>query len=336
MPFSISLGGAKLPVNIFPTQIRVGISAPLRFEVNKILKNIFLPYRGVSEHRSNLSPTLLYPFRSHDSFGDPLLSRSFTIYSTLSYRPFSYSLRMYPETDLGFNACDIYLDYSTFNPEYLDTFFLQLEMGFQLSDVIKQRMMFRHAITALPSLSPFCLQELFALVKLGYRSPSQLLSHMRPLASSCELDNAILKELRLTCLLKNVKSLVIKRPIQDELDILREMDDCIHKVHNRPDINVVKTSAHVVSTIERQKLDTAEPIKPNCQQSSTMVNPMEEIDTELVQTETRYLFKELPNLADDSSSIHEDIQNLLPEHSKISIMKRNKHKRKVEKQTAAN
>nr|CUU99007.1 hypothetical transcript [Hymenolepis microstoma] len=52
-----------------------------------------------------------------------------------------------------------------------------------------------------------------------------------------------------------------------------------------------------------QDLNTSEPLGPNCQQSSTMVNPMEKIDTELVETETRDLFKELPNLPDDSSSL---------------------------------
>nr|CDS25809.1 DHHC zinc finger membrane protein [Hymenolepis microstoma] len=65
------------------------------------------------------------------------------------------------------------------------------------------------------------------------------------------------------------------------------------------------------NTIERQELDMAEPIEPNCQQSSTMVYLVEESDTELVQIDTRELSIKLPNLANDSCSIHEDIHNLL-------------------------
>nr|CUU99659.1 hypothetical transcript [Hymenolepis microstoma] len=58
---------------------------------------------------------------------------------------------MRPETDSGLNAWGIPLGYPTFDPEFLDTWFLQLEMSFQLSGVTKQRMMFRHATTALLS-----------------------------------------------------------------------------------------------------------------------------------------------------------------------------------------
>nr|CDS27282.1 hypothetical protein HmN_000731800 [Hymenolepis microstoma] len=57
----------------------------------------------------------------------------------------------------------------------------------------------------------------------------------------------------------------------------------------------------------------------------------------LIQTDTRELTIELPNLADGSSSIHEDIQNLLPEHSTIPTNQRNKCKReKTSKATASN
>nr|CDS32635.1 gag pol polyprotein [Hymenolepis microstoma] len=99
-----------------------------------------------------------------------------------------------------------------------------MEAGFQFCGVIKQRMMFRHVIAALPSnITPLVsdiigdaqedtcydllksavisrlsvsqekpLHELFALVEFGDRSPSQLLHHMRSLASGCELDDEIL------------------------------------------------------------------------------------------------------------------------------------------------
>nr|CUU98313.1 hypothetical transcript [Hymenolepis microstoma] len=55
-----------------------------------------------------------------------------------------------------------------------------------------------------------------------------------------------------------------------------------------------------------------ESIEPNCQQFSTMVNPVgEEFDTGLVQIDTRELSIELPNLADEISSVHEAAINNL-------------------------
>nr|CDS27663.1 hypothetical protein HmN_000760000 [Hymenolepis microstoma] len=65
----------------------------------------------------------------------------------------------------------------------------------------------------------------------------------------------------------------------------------------------------LVNIIECQELDMVESIETNCQQSSTMVNSVEKSDTDLVQIDTRELPIELPSLADDSGSIHEDILN---------------------------
>nr|CUU99588.1 hypothetical transcript [Hymenolepis microstoma] len=58
---------------------------------------------------------------------------------------------------------------------------------------------------------------------------------------------------------KIVKPLVIKCPIQDDLDILAEVYDCIHKSLIRPGINAVKTSAHVASTEPLEKLEQIVP-----------------------------------------------------------------------------
>nr|CDS33421.2 hypothetical transcript [Hymenolepis microstoma] len=81
---------------------------------------------------------------------------------------------------------------------------------------------------------------------------------------------------------------------------------------------------------------TLQSIEPNYRQSSTMVNPVKESDTELVQIDTRELSIELQNLTNDSSSIHKDIHNPLPEHSKISTMKRNKRKGRMAELIAKN
>nr|CDS28242.1 hypothetical protein HmN_000805800 [Hymenolepis microstoma] len=91
-----------------------------------------------------------------------------------------------------------------------------------------------------------------------------------------------------------------------------------------------------IYTIEHQDLNTSGSLDPNCHQSSTMVNPVEEIDRELVQTETRDLSKELPDLADESRSINGDTHNLLSEYSTISTKKRNKRNEKMAKPTAEN
>nr|CDS30610.1 hypothetical protein HmN_000935500 [Hymenolepis microstoma] len=71
----------------------------------------------------------------------------------------------------------------------------------------------------------------------------------------------------------------------------------------------------------------AESIKYKCQQSSTMFIPVEESDTDLVQIDAKELSIELSNPTNESASIYEDMHNHLPEHFKISTMKRNKCKR---------
>nr|CDS35019.1 hypothetical protein HmN_000979500 [Hymenolepis microstoma]CUU98117.1 hypothetical transcript [Hymenolepis microstoma] len=69
------------------------------------------------------------------------------------------------------------------------------------------------------------------------------------------------------------------------------------------------------STIKHQDLDRAESIEPNCQRSSTMVNPVKEFNTELLSNDISELFKELPDLVKDSISIRGDIHNFLLDHS---------------------
>nr|CUU98556.1 hypothetical transcript [Hymenolepis microstoma] len=76
-------------------------------------------------------------------------------------------------------------------------------------------------------------------------------------------------------------------------------------------------------------------ITTNCQQSSTMINPVGKFDAEVFQTDIRELAKELPDLADDSSPIHGDIHNFLTEHSSTSTKRYKRHMRKTAKFTSA-
>nr|CDS29850.1 hypothetical transcript [Hymenolepis microstoma] len=68
--------------------------------------------------------------------------------------------------------------------------------------------------------------------------------------------------------------------------------------------------------------------EPNCQHSSTTISPVKEVDTELLQTDTRILYEELPDLADDSNSTLGDIHNFLTEHPTIPTKKCSKSKKK--------
>nr|CDS33075.1 hypothetical protein HmN_000089200 [Hymenolepis microstoma] len=90
------------------------------------------------------------------------------------------------------------------------------------------------------------------------------------------------------------------------------------------------------NTIKQQDLDMAESIEPNYQQSSTMVNPVKEFDTKIFQTDIQEPSKELPELADDTSSICVDIHNFPSDHSSSSTKKRERRKRKTPKSTATN
>lgn len=62
-----------------------------------------------------------------------------------------------------------------------------------------------------------------------------------------------------------------------------------------------------------QDLNMAESPDLNCKQSSKTINSLTEFDTELFQTDIRELFRELPELADDSTPVQDDIHNFLPE-----------------------
>nr|CUU97369.1 hypothetical transcript [Hymenolepis microstoma] len=63
----------------------------------------------------------------------------------------SCSLRMSSGTDLGMNALSVPLGYPIFGPEYPHIWFLQQEASLKLCSITKQRMLFWHAIAALPS-----------------------------------------------------------------------------------------------------------------------------------------------------------------------------------------
>nr|CDS32930.1 gag pol polyprotein [Hymenolepis microstoma] len=280
----------------------------------------------------------------------------------------SYSLRIYLEADLGLNAFGIPLGHPT-DSEYLDASFLQLEMGLQLSGVSKQRMMFRHAIAALPSNATSLVfdiigdapedllkravisrlsvprekrKQLFALVELGDRSP-QLLRHMRLLASGYELNDEILKELWV----RQASGTTLRQPdvITERQKKLEQLVPAISSCGGKetptygydakkcqPECNYLRTDSAF------SKLNPTGPenllILSDNNRKRWLIQWRKSIQS--VQTETRDSSQELPDLADDSSSINGDIHNLLSEHSIISTKKRNKRKRKMAKPTVAN
>nr|CDS27003.1 hypothetical protein HmN_000711000 [Hymenolepis microstoma] len=62
---------------------------------------------------------------------------------------------------------------------------------------------------------------------------------------------------------------------------------------------------------------------------------MKEVDTELFQIDKQELSKELPDLVNDSNSIHGDIHNFSPKRSTTSTTRCDKHERKAIKPRAA-
>nr|CDS33383.1 gag pol polyprotein [Hymenolepis microstoma] len=130
-----------------------------------------------------------------------------------------------PELDLDLNSWGIPLGYPTFNPEYLDTRFRQLELRFQLSGIAKQGMMFRHAIVTLScnvtslvfdtigdAPEDLCYDLIKKSSEIEDHSPSQLLRHMCSLTSGCGLNDKILKELWV-----NMAPSIITSFFQDDL-----------------------------------------------------------------------------------------------------------------------
>nr|CDS25330.1 hypothetical protein HmN_000009600 [Hymenolepis microstoma] len=140
----------------------------------------------------------------------------------------------------------------------------------------------------------------------------------------------------------------------DELAILAVLFD---KLHYRSDINAAKSLAPL-DIISRQtdvlknlleklgllvpnisRRDSQRSISRKRSHSATTevaVNPRKEVDTWLFRTDIRELFKELPDLVDDSNLIHGNLPNFLPEYTAISAKRCNKRKRNTSKSTAPN
>nr|CDS32283.1 gag pol polyprotein [Hymenolepis microstoma] len=85
------------------------------------------------------------------------------------------------------------------------------------------------------------LDQLFSQAELGDRFPSQLLHHMRSLASGSELKDEILKKLWMKSLPGSIVPFLITSPFQDDLDELAEEADLIYDHTDRPGVNTVKT-----------------------------------------------------------------------------------------------
>nr|CDS28490.1 gag pol polyprotein [Hymenolepis microstoma] len=130
----------------------------------------------------------------------------------------------------------------TFDPEHPAIWFAQMENQIQLREIIsktpdntsydqlKEAVIKRFSVPKKKRL-----QQLFSQTELGDRSPTQLLKHMRSLASGCELQDEMLKEL----------------PYQDDLDKLAEVADRIHSRRERPSVQAVKISTDV-DTLSQQ------------------------------------------------------------------------------------
>nr|CDS29319.1 gag pol polyprotein [Hymenolepis microstoma] len=177
----------------------------------------------------------------------------------------------------------ISLSAPTFDPEHPAIWFTQLEMLLQLVGVTDQRTWFQYAVYALPQniaiqfpeitsktldntsydqlkeavINRFSvpkekrIEQLFALVELGDRSPSQLLRHMRSLACDFRLSDEVLKKLWMKCLPGSMVPFVLTSPCQDDLDRLAVVADRIHNHHDGPTVNSVKTSAAADTVTQR-------------------------------------------------------------------------------------
>ncbi|KAM3182018.1 hypothetical protein ACTXT7_013234 [Hymenolepis weldensis] len=77
-----------------------------------------------------------------------------------------------------------------------------------------------------------------------------------------------------------------------------------------------------------QDLNMAESLDPNCKRPFKTTNSAAEFDTDLLQTDIRELFQELPEHADDSNPVQDGIHDFLPEQA-------DKRKRKTPKSTAS-
>nr|CDS25957.1 gag pol polyprotein [Hymenolepis microstoma] len=149
---------------------------------------------------------------------------------------------------------------------------------FQLRGVTKSETWFQYAFTALPSnirtqfkeltstppdnnsydllkravINRFSappetrLEQFFSTIELGDPSPSQLLSYMRSLACSLDLNDRVLERQWMNCL-----PFLITSPSREDLDKLAEEADLIHNHSDRSGVNAVKTSASTGTILQR-------------------------------------------------------------------------------------
>nr|CDS28982.2 gag pol polyprotein [Hymenolepis microstoma] len=164
---------------------------------------------------------------------------------------------MSKETELA-----ISLNTPAFDPENAESWFKQFEMIIRLRGVTKRTIWFQHLVPILPTaiVTRFAelismpldndsyewlkqaiisrlsvsrekrLDQLFAQVELGDRSPSQLLHHMRSLANGSSVTDEILK---------------------NNLDKLSEEADIIYDLQDGPVINAVKAPTAADSIAQR-------------------------------------------------------------------------------------
>nr|CUU99805.1 hypothetical transcript [Hymenolepis microstoma] len=170
-----------------------------------------------------------------------------------------------------------------FDPENSESWLKQFEMVMRLRGVTKRTIWFHHLVPILPTaivtqfaeLTPMTpdndshdrlkqaiisrlsvprekrLDQLFAQVELGDRSPSQLLHHMRSLASGSSVSDEILKKLWMKCLPKSLIPSLVTSPSRDNLDNLAKEADLIYDLQDGPGINAVKAPTAADSITQR-------------------------------------------------------------------------------------
>nr|CUU99809.1 gag pol polyprotein [Hymenolepis microstoma] len=170
-----------------------------------------------------------------------------------------------------------------FDPENSESWFMQFEMVIRLRGITKRTTWFQHLVPILPTaivaqfaeLTPMPpdndsydrlkqaiisrlsvprekrLDQLFAQVELGDRTPSQLLHYMRSLAIGSPLNDEILKKLWMKCLPKFLIPSLVTSPSRDNLDNLAKEADLIYDLQDGPGINAVKAPTAADSIMQR-------------------------------------------------------------------------------------
>nr|CDS29500.2 gag pol polyprotein [Hymenolepis microstoma] len=170
-----------------------------------------------------------------------------------------------------------------FDPENSESWFKQFEMVMRLRGVTKRTIWFQYLVPILPTaiVTQFAelipmppdndsydrlkqaiisrlsvprekrLDQLFAQVELGDRSPSQLLRHMRSLASGSSVSDEILKKLWMKCLPKSLIPSLVTSSSRDDLDKLAKEADLIYYLQDVPVVNAVKAPTAADSITQR-------------------------------------------------------------------------------------